>query len=118
MKSATLYSLTKCVIYSIFLNRSYLKISDPRLCWGHRRETKIYFPKIKAGCFLCRYYSQFLNFLNYVTRKKTLPEVISQHLFKSPINFRLRFYPNPLQSSHVNILEIDFDDKLVSKRKL
>ena len=55
---------------------------------------------------------------NYVTRRRRFTGKISQYLCKSPINLWLRLNPNSLQSTHVNILETNFDDKLVSKRKL
>ena len=55
---------------------------------------------------------------NYGTTKKVLPKIISQYLCKSPINRWLWFYPNSPQSTQVNILETEFDDKLVPKRNL
>ena len=55
---------------------------------------------------------------NYVPRRRRFTGKISQYLCKSPINLWLRLNPNSLQSTHVNILETNFDDKLVSKRKL
>ena len=46
---------------------------------------------------------------------KILSSEITLHLFEIPINWCWWFYPNPLHSTHVNIRESVFDNKLISE---